>query len=89
VALMPVLAEYLLPLVKVGGKMLAMKGESAHAEAHASGKAFQILGGRLRTLSPMTLPGVQDERFLVVVDKVHATPEMYPRRTGIPSKKPL
>lgn len=89
VALMPVLAEYLLPLVKVGGKMLAMKGEGAHAEAHASERALKMLGGRLRKLEPVTLPGVQDERFLVVVDKVHATPAGYPRRPGLPAKKPL
>lgn len=89
VALMPVLAEYLLPLVKVGGKMLAMKGEGAHAEAHAAENALRILGGHLRKLEPVTLPGVQDERFLVAVDKLHATPASYPRRVGLPAKKPL
>jgi 16S rRNA (guanine527-N7)-methyltransferase len=66
-----------------------MKGENAHAEAHAAEHALQLLGGRLRKLEPVTLPGVQDERYLVVVDKVHATPGTYPRRTGIPAKNPL
>jgi 16S rRNA (guanine527-N7)-methyltransferase len=89
VAAMPVLCEYLLPLLKVGGRMLAMKGESAPAEAHAAEKAMRILGGRLRQLVPVALPGVVEERFLVVVDKVAATHSQYPRRVGIPSKKPL
>ena len=89
VADMPVLAEYLLPLVSVGGKMLAMKGENAPAEAHAGEKAFRMLGGHLRRLTPVTLPGVADERFLVVVDKVAATPDAYPRRAGVPARKPL
>jgi 16S rRNA (guanine527-N7)-methyltransferase len=89
VAILPVLVEYLLPLVKVGGHALAQKGESAHSEAHAAERALQLLGGQLRQLIPVTLPGVVDERYLVVIDKVAATPPAYPRRIGIPSKKPL
>ena len=89
VAVMPVLVEYLLPLVKVGGHVLAQKGESAHVEAQSAGRAMQLLGGQLRQLIPVTLPGVVEERFLVVIDKVAATPPAYPRRTGIPQKNPL
>ena len=89
VAELPVLAEYLLPLVQVGGMILAMKGESAPAEAHAADRAFRLLGGHLRRLTPVSLPGVADQRFLVIVDKVAATPANYPRRAGIPSKRPL
>jgi 16S rRNA (guanine527-N7)-methyltransferase len=89
VAIMPVLLEYLLPLVKVGGSVLAMKGESGPAEAHAAEKAIQLLGGHLRQLVPLTLPGVVEERYLVVVDKVATTPKKYPRRVGIPAKRPL
>jgi 16S rRNA (guanine527-N7)-methyltransferase len=89
VAVLPVLAEYLLPLVRVGGKMLAMKGESGPAEAHGAENALRMLGGHLRRLVKITLPGVADERYLIVVDKVAATPQKYPRRTGIPSKRPL
>ena len=86
---MPVLLEYLLPLVKVGGKVLAMKGGNAPAEAHSAERAIQLLGGHLRQLIPVTLPGVVEERYLVVVDKVAATPEKYPRRVGIPAKRHL
>jgi 16S rRNA (guanine527-N7)-methyltransferase len=89
VAVMPVLLEYLLPLVKVGGKVLAMKGGNAPAEVHSAGRAIQLLGGHLQQLIPVTLPGVVEERYLVVVDKVAATPEKYPRREGIPAKRPL
>jgi len=89
VATLPVLAEYLLPLVQVGGAMLAQKGQSGPAETHKAEKALKILGGRTRQLLPVTLPGVADERFLVVVDKVSATPPQYPRKPGVPAKKPL
>jgi 16S rRNA (guanine527-N7)-methyltransferase len=89
VAPLPVLAEYLLPLVKVGGRMLAQKGHSGPAEAHATEKVMKLLGGQMRQLIPVTLPGVVEERYLVVVDKVAATPPQYPRKPGFPAKKPL
>ena len=89
VANLPVLAEYLLPLVQVGGAVLAQKGSSGPAETHKAEKALKILGGQTRQLLPVTLPGVTDERFLVVVDKVAATPPQYPRKPGIPARQPL
>lgn len=89
VAVLPVLVEYLLPLVRVGGAALAMKGESAPAEAHEAEHATRVLGGHLRKLVPVTLPGVAEERYLVVIDKVAATPVAYPRRVGTPAKHPL
>lgn len=89
VAALPVLAEYLLPLVKVGGRMIAQKGESAPAEVHAAEHAVRVLGGRVHQLTPVVLPGVADERFLVLIDKVAATPGKYPRRAGMPAKLPL
>jgi 16S rRNA (guanine527-N7)-methyltransferase len=89
VARMPVLMEYLLPLVRVGGRALAMKGESGPAEAQAAEHAMRILGGGLRQIFPVALPGVEDERYLVVVEKHAATPDQYPRRVGMPAKRPL
>ncbi len=89
VANMRVLAEYLLPLVQVGGKMLALKGESGPAEVHAAERAIKLLGGEVRQLVNVTLPGVVEERHLVLVDKVATTPPGYPRKPGIPTKKPL
>jgi len=89
VANLRVLSEYLLPLVQVGGKMLAQKGEGGPAEVHSAENAIQLLGGEVRQLFPVTLPGVVEERHLVVVDKVAATPPGYPRKPGVPAKKPL
>ncbi len=89
VAELRVLAEYLLPFLKLGGSMLAPKGESGPAEAQKAENAFRILGGKLRQIIPVTLPGITDERFLVLVDKIAATPSQYPRKPGIPAKKPL
>lgn len=89
VANMPTLIEYLLPLVKVGGAILAQKGESGPAEAHTSEHAARLLGGRLRVLKKIILPGVVEDRYLVVFDKIATTPPKYPRRTGLPTKTPL
>ena len=89
VANLRVLSEYLLPLVQVGGKMLAQKGESGPAEVHAAENAIKLLGGEVRQLVPVMLPGVVEERHLVLVDKVAATPPGYPRKPGVPAKKPL
>ena len=86
---LPSLVEYLLPLVKIGGHMLAQKGENGPAEAHSAQNAIHILGGQIHQLIPVVLPGVVEERYLVVVNKIAATPHQYPRRTGIPAKSPL
>jgi 16S rRNA (guanine527-N7)-methyltransferase len=89
VANLNVLSEYLIPLVRIGGSILAQKGESGPAEAQSAEKAMELLGGKLRQLIPVNLPGVADDRYLVVVDKVAATPPRYPRKPGIPVKQPL
>jgi 16S rRNA (guanine527-N7)-methyltransferase len=89
VANLPILVEYLLPLVRVGGAVLAMKGESAPAEVQQAEHAIQLLGGEVRKLIPVHLPQVAEDRYLVVIDKVAATPPPYPRKSGIPEKRPL
>jgi 16S rRNA (guanine527-N7)-methyltransferase len=89
VANLNVLSEYLIPLVKVGGKMLAQKGEGGPAEAQSADRAMELLGGKLKQLIPVNLPGVADDRYLIVVEKVAATPPKYPRKPGIPMKQPL
>jgi 16S rRNA (guanine527-N7)-methyltransferase len=89
VANLNVLSEYLIPLVRVGGTMLAQKGESGPAEAQSAEKAMKILGGKLKQLIPVNLPGVADDRYLILVDKVAATPPKYPRKPGVAAKQPL
>lgn len=89
VANMPVLVEYLLPLVRIGGKMIAQKGSSAFEETHTAANSIQVLGGELENIISVELPGVSDERFLVVIKKTAATPPQYPRFAGLPAKRPL
>lgn len=89
VANLPVLVEFLLPLVRLGGGVIAQKGESGPAETQNAAKAIQILGGTLRQLLPISIPGVAEERYLVIIDKNARTPRLYPRRSGMPAKQPL
>jgi 16S rRNA (guanine527-N7)-methyltransferase len=69
--------------------MLAQKGESGPAEAQSAEGAMKLLGGKMEQLIPVNLPGVAEDRYLVVVEKVAATPPKYPRKPGIPTKQPL
>jgi len=89
VAVLPVLVEYLLPFVRRGGYALAMKGETGPAEAQSAEQAIHILGGQVEQLIPVTLPGVELKRYLVVIKKIATTPDNFPRRVGIPAKRPL
>ncbi|MCH8341959.1 MAG: 16S rRNA (guanine(527)-N(7))-methyltransferase RsmG [Chloroflexi bacterium] len=89
VANLPTLLEYLLPLVKVGGGAIAQKGDTAPAEAQSARVAMGVLGGELTEIIPVELPGVAESRHLIVMRKSAATPEKYPRRPGVPGKRPL
>lgn len=89
VARMPVLAEYLLPLSKVGGRSIAMKGESAASESNDAKRAISLLGGRLSGIETVHLPGVADDHYLVIIEKINRTPSAYPRKPGAPAQKPL
>lgn len=89
VAKMSVLVEYLLPLLSIGGWAIAQKGETAPREVQQAQTALEIMGGRLDRLIPVELPGVVETRYLVLLEKVSATGDAYPRRPGIPSKRPL
>lgn len=89
VAPMAVLAEYCLPLVRAGGAFLAMKGPGVTAELAAAAGALSLLGGGEPGLIPLSLPGGAGERRLVVVPKLRPSPPGYPRRPGLPAKRPL
>lgn len=89
VARLPVLLEYLLPLTKIGGICIAMKGSTAQNELDDSGKALKVLGGKFRDLIEIQLPGIEEIRTLIIIEKIRATPSEYPRKAGQPAKKPI
>ncbi|MDQ7794620.1 MAG: 16S rRNA (guanine(527)-N(7))-methyltransferase RsmG [bacterium] len=84
-----VVAEYGLPLVKVGGFLLAMKGPGVHAELAAGSEAARLLGGGSPRAVEMSLPVLGHRRALVLIHKLGPTPARYPRRTGVVAKRPL
>ncbi|MBQ9993484.1 MAG: 16S rRNA (guanine(527)-N(7))-methyltransferase RsmG [Clostridia bacterium] len=88
VAPLNVLAEFCLPLVKVGGTFIAMKGKSAQEELSAAADAIALLGGRHEKTVCFTLPD-GSERNIIIVRKVATSPEKYPRRSPAIKKKPL
>lgn len=89
VASLPVLCEYCLPFVKVGGQLIAMKGPEVDGqELQAGTKAAQVLGGEMANLQNITLPN-QDQRRLIVVQKIQNTPNHFPRPTAKIRKQPL
>jgi 16S rRNA (guanine527-N7)-methyltransferase len=83
-----VLAEYALPLARVGGRVLAPKGAAASAEATAAARAITLLGGAPAECLPVDLPG-QDDAVVVVIRKVAPTDPRYPRAVGVPRRRPL
>lgn len=91
VARLSVLAEYCFPLLKVGGHLLAMKGEVSKDEYEEGARAVSLLGGQmLQTIEVPLLPEMEQKtRRLVVLEKTAETMEMYPRRVGLPAKSPL
>lgn len=89
VASLAVLTEYCLPFCRVGGVLVAMKGPSAAEEVAAAGRAIETLGGRVRGIVELDLPGDGGARRLVVIDKERPCPPDYPRRAGVPEKRPL
>ena len=89
VAALPVLAEYCLPLVRVGGVFYAMKGSRYQEEVDAAHHAVEVLGGKITEVRPVQLPGLTDQRAIITIEKVRPTPKQYPRKAGTAVKKPL
>ncbi|WP_366923444.1 16S rRNA (guanine(527)-N(7))-methyltransferase RsmG [Metallumcola ferriviriculae] len=89
VAPINVLAEYCLPLAAVGGNCIFMKGPGAQEEVTLAGSAIETLGGGEVRIEKVVLPQILHQRCLVIIKKVKSTPRGYPRRPGIPSKRPL
>ena len=88
VAKLPTLLEYTLPFCCLGGRAALLKRGIKEELAGAAG-ALEVLGGRVGNIYPVQLSGLDDGRVVVSVDKIEATPDEYPRRPGLPAKRPL
>lgn len=89
VAALPVLCELCLPLVKVGGRMLAMKSANSEEEINGAKRAVKLLGGQVEWVKDYQVPTTEVIHRLVCIRKVSATPEKYPRRFALMKKQPL
>lgn len=89
VARMSVLSEYCLPLCKVGGIFIALKGSTIEKELSDAKKAIDILGGKLMENNVFQLPIEKSDRSIVLIKKIKKTKKMYPRKAGIPGKNPI
>lgn len=84
-----VLSEYCLPVCKVHGQFIAMKGSLVDKELAEANNAINILGGKVKKEITFTLPIEKSDRSILIIEKVKKTPEKYPRKAGTPQKSPL
>ncbi len=89
VAALPALAELILPFCTIGGFCVVLKKGDIAEEISQAAKAIMVMGGRLREVKPVELKEFDDKRQLVIIDKMESTPLAYPRRPGMPEKRPL
>lgn len=89
VARLPILLEYTLPFVRVGGTLLALKGRAYAEEQKEARRAAEVLGGGRITARPVHLPELDDVRAILTVTKERQTPAAYPRGGGAPARRPL
>jgi len=89
VAALPVLLEYCLPFVKLGGTFIAMKGPDIKEELKESQKALKVLGGEIVDVREFTLYNSENKRCIVMIKKYRQTPSNYPRKSGKPTKSPI
>jgi len=89
VASLPALVELTLPFGVIGGKFVAQKKGNVDLEVRRAARAIKLLGGNLQKVEEVGLEEFTDERWLIVIDKILPTPQQYPRRSGMPVKKPL
>jgi 16S rRNA (guanine527-N7)-methyltransferase len=89
VASLPALVELTLPFCAVGGRFVAQKKGDIEQEVKQSYKAIAAMGGRLSEIRLIELEELDDKRYLIIIDKVKSTPAEYPRRPGMPAKRPI
>ena len=89
VANLSTLSEYMIPLVKVGGKSICMKGKDIKQELEEASNAIEILGGKISNIEEFKLANNDINRSIISILKVKSTPSKYPRKAGTPSKEPI
>ncbi|MDO4284972.1 MAG: 16S rRNA (guanine(527)-N(7))-methyltransferase RsmG [Eubacteriales bacterium] len=89
VADLRVLSEYCMPFVKKGGVFLSYKSEKAQEEIPAAAHAIALLGGKLERTETFSLGESAQQRSLLVIRKTKETPNVYPRKAGMPAKEPI
>jgi len=89
VASLPELVELTLPFCRIGGRFIAQKKGEVDEEVNGAKKAIATLGGKLNQIKKIELDEFDDARYLVIIDKIHPTPNKYPRRPGMPKRRPI
>lgn len=89
VANLSVLSEYLIPIAKISGQCICMKGSNIEEELNNSKNAIKILGGKIQKVKEFNLPKSDITRNVIIIKKIKNTPAKYPRKAGIPAKEPL
>ena len=89
VANLATLSEYLIPLVKIGGKVISMKASDVKQELNEAKKAIEVLGGTVEKVDEFNLPQSDIGRTVIIIRKNKTTPNKYPRKPGTPSKEPI
>jgi 16S rRNA (guanine527-N7)-methyltransferase len=81
--------ELTLPFCRIGGRFIAQKKGEIGQEINRAGKAIAALGGKLDQIKKIELDEFNDARYLVIIDKLSPTPSKYPRRPGLPRRRPI
>ena len=89
VANLATLSEYLIPLVKIKGKVIAMKGTNIEEELRNSQKSISVLGGKVEEVENFELPKSEMKRCVILLEKIKPTPTKFPRKAGMPTKEPI
>jgi len=89
VALLPTLAELTLPFCRIGGRFIAQKKGEIDQEINRAKKAIAAVGGKLDRIKKIELDEFDGGRYLIIIDKISPTPSKYPRRPGLPRRRPI
>ncbi len=89
VALLPTLVELTLAFCRIGGRFIAQKKGEVEQEANRAKEAITVMGGKLNQIRKIGLEEFSDARYLMIIDKICPTPDKYPRRAGLPKRRPI